>query len=237
MLGGFGVGICVLLSGGWGFGRGHVFGGGAGGYCLSADYARIAGWTRFGQCRGGLGFVWTGGIALIAGVIGAEFGQVFGGAAVFAQEAGLVAAEEFEIGGRGGQGGQAGVVDGGAYDLIEDSDLDGLGAAQAPEGGDHLFDVSEFGVIGGLKSADEVLEQGVELGRIFAGHDHGLREKPVAGGVEPGYGFALGCDGAARAGAISTGSFDLGWSAHNALLSPSGYSREIGNSGGNWDIC
>jgi hypothetical protein len=163
-------------------------------------------------------------------------GEVFGGAAVVAMEAGLVAAEEFEVGGSGGQGGQAGVVDGGADEAVEEGDLDGFGAAEAPERGDHLFDASELDVVGGLEAADEILEHGAELSGVFAGHDHRLREKAVADGVEPGYGFALRGDGAARAGAIFAGSFDLSWSAHIALLSPSGYSRGFGNSGGNWNI-
>jgi hypothetical protein len=92
------------------------YGGGAGIglYCFIAGYADYAGLTRFG--------------IRIGGMVGAEIGQVFGGAAVFAQQAGLVAAEESEIRRGGGERGQARVVDGGAYDLVEDGDLDRLGA-------------------------------------------------------------------------------------------------------------
>jgi hypothetical protein len=92
---------------------------------------------------------------------------------VVAEEARLVAAD----------GVQAGIGERVDVGAVEEGDLVGFGAAEAPEGGDHLFDVDLFDQVGGLVAVDMAVEQAEEEGRILSGGYDGIQEQiPVFGG-------------------------------------------------------
>ena len=62
--------------------------------------------------------------------------------------------------------------------------FDGPGAAQTPEGGDHVLDDAAFDVVDGVVELDVLVHEDVEAGAVLGGQDDALGEQAVADGVE-----------------------------------------------------
>lgn len=119
----------------------------------------------------------------------AEECEIADGAGVDEVEARLVAVDEVEFGG-GGE-----VAEGGGeaielcvrfeafHLLIEHAGFDGEGAAQAPVGGDHLFDEPELDFVDGAEAVDVGIDQCLEDGAALIAEEHALGEQAVAHGV------------------------------------------------------
>jgi hypothetical protein len=107
----------------------------------------------------------------------------------------------------------AGADEGGGLDIdfdIEDAGLGGHDAGEAPIDGSEAADEVQFGLVDGLEAADERLEEVVESVLVFAAEDAGeLGVAAVLEAVHGGTGLAFGRFGAARAGAIAPGGFEL----------------------------
>ena len=83
---------------------------------------------------------------------------------------------------------------------FESAGLDGPDALEAPAAGGQLMNEVELETRGGGILLHVVVEEFVELGRIFGGEDHGFAGESVASGVPGRTGFAFWSDGSAAAG-------------------------------------
>jgi hypothetical protein len=115
---------------------------------------------------GGLGFVYR--------VMAAETEQVIEGLLV---EAGLalgVAAEDVGVLGSFEELFEERVAGRDAELEVEGGHFQGFGAPLAPEGGGHLVNEPELDGVGGAVAVEVGVEQGLVLGRVLAGDDHGF---------------------------------------------------------------
>src|ERR1039457_3602142 len=87
--------------------------------------------------------------------------------------------------------------------VIEQSRLNGPGAAEAPVGGGHFLDHAELDAIEGAEAVHVVLQHSLEVLVRLAGHNDALGEQAMAHGVICGTAFALGRCRSPGAGAVS----------------------------------
>ena len=128
-------------------------------------------------------------VAVFTGVVEVEVGV---GVVVFGAAGQIFLPDVFdhvpEFGGAGFFLAKVMVVDGAGFGA--------QGAAEAPVGDGHAFDLEVFEEVAGLEVVDEGLQEGLELFGGFlvvaGGDDDGLGEEAVFEGVEADAGFALG---------------------------------------------
>ncbi|MCE5310605.1 MAG: hypothetical protein LLG20_23440 [Acidobacteriales bacterium] len=116
--------------------------------------------------------------------------------------------EAIELGGM-----LASADEGGGLDIdfdIEDAGLGGNDAGETPVDGSKAADEVELSFVDGLEAAEEGLEEVVESVLVFAAEDASeLGVAAVLKAVHGGTGLAFGRFGAARAGAVAPGGFEL----------------------------
>lgn len=82
---------------------------------------------------------------------------------------------------------------------FEGAGLDCPDALEAPTAGGQLMNEVELETRGGGVLLDVIVEEFIELGRIFGGEDHGFAGESVAGSVPGRTSFAFGSDGSTSA--------------------------------------
>ena len=186
-------------------------------------------WRVFGALDGGrlaLVLILTLGLASLGEAAGAAAAELLGGAQDGAIQAGFVALEAGQdafraaVGvGLGDEGETADQVEGAipaivvlgvffVFVLVEGS-FHALNAQPAPGGHGDLGDEDFLGGGGGLVFGVEPVEQGVELGGIFAGQDEGFGIQAVFEAVQTNGGAAFGRGRARAVLRVETVSFDL----------------------------
>src|SRR6266404_745415 len=188
-------------------------------------------WRVFGALDGdGLGLV-----LILGDAVGAAAAELLGGAQDGAVQAGFVALEAGQDAFRaavgvalGDEGETAHWVEGAipaivifdqafVFVLVEGG-FHALNPQPAPGGHGDLGDEDFLGGGGGLVFGVEPVEQGVELGGIFAGQDEGFGVQAVFEAVETNGGAAFGRGRARAVLRVETISFDLSVSRHNTPL-------------------
>ena len=156
--------------------------------------------------RNGIRFVWQ------IGLHGEEHAQ---GAVEHAVEAGLVAIEERQGGGRSqfeegvGEGLAAGLTALATHAVGEELIFDDPGTAETPIGGGHLLDHAEFELIGGSESLQIIRESCLEAIRRFVREDNALGgEQAVLECILRDAAFTFGSDRAAGASAVGARGLD-----------------------------
>src|SRR6266446_3654014 len=188
-----------------------------------------------GPGRLGLVLILTLGIVSLGAAVGAAAAEFLGGAQDGAVQAGFVALEAGQDAFRAvvgvvlGDEGEAAVVVEGAIPAIVvlgvffvfvfvEGGFHALNAQPAPGGHGDLGDEEFLGGGGGLVIGVEPVEQGVELGGIFAGQDEGIGVQAVFEAAETDGGAAFGRGRARAVLRVETVRFDLTISRHDTPL-------------------
>src|SRR5438034_10811795 len=188
-----------------------------------------------GPGRLGLVLILTLGIVSLGAPVGAATAQLLGGAQDGAVQTGFVALEAGQdafravVGVALGDEGEAAVVVEGAIPAIVvlgvffvfvlvEGGFHALNPQPAPAGHGDLGDEDFLGGGGGLVFGVEPVEQGVELGGIFAGQDEGFGVQAVLEAVETDGGATFGRGRARAVLRVETVRFDLSVSGHKTPL-------------------